>query len=203
MIRSVCGFAKPPSPNPLCEDGGGGLESGSRRRAYVGLSFALAIVVVTLACGTETFAQDLPNIPASIGIPGEGLTDPSGESALDIDRWTSPEKLSSTLQIMLMLTVLSLAPAVLIMTTCFVRIIVVLGLLRQAMGTQQLPPSQVITSIALFLTLLVMTPVWSGRLSRGDQAVYQPRDRPGDGVLRGRQTDPQIHGDANHELGKR
>jgi flagellar biosynthetic protein FliP len=46
------------------------------------------------------------------------------------------------------------------MTTCFVRIIVVLGLLRQALGTQQLPPSQVITSIALFLTLLLMTPVW-------------------------------------------
>ena len=46
------------------------------------------------------------------------------------------------------------------MTTCFVRIIVVLGLLRQAIGTQQLPPSQVITTLALFITLLVMTPVW-------------------------------------------
>jgi flagellar biosynthesis protein FliP len=45
-------------------------------------------------------------------------------------------------------------------TTCFVRIIVVLGLLRQALGTQQLPPSQVLTSIALFMTLLVMSPVW-------------------------------------------
>ncbi len=61
---------------------------------------------------------------------------------------------------MLLLTVLSLAPAVLLMTTCFVRIVVVLGLLRQAMGTQQLPPSQVITSLALFMTLLIMTPVW-------------------------------------------
>src|SRR5688572_11757947 len=62
---------------------------------------------------------------------------------------------------MLLLTVLSLAPAVLLMTTCFVRIIVVLGLLRQALGTQQLPPSQVITSIALFMTLLIMTPTWT------------------------------------------
>ena len=67
--------------------------------------------------------------------------------------WTSPEGLTSTLQVMLALTVLSLAPAVLLMTTCFVRIVVVLSLLRQALGTQQLPPSQVITSIALFLTL--------------------------------------------------
>jgi flagellar biosynthetic protein FliP len=46
------------------------------------------------------------------------------------------------------------------MTTCFVRIVVVLGLLRQAIGTQQLPPSQVITSLALFISLLVMSPVW-------------------------------------------
>ena len=68
--------------------------------------------------------------------------------------WTSPEGLSSTLQVMLLLTVISLAPAILLMTTCFVRIIVVLGLLRQALGTQQLPPTQVITSIALFMTLL-------------------------------------------------
>ena len=75
------------------------------------------------------------------------------------DEWTSPDRLSSTIQIMLLLTVLSLAPSILIMTTCFIRIVIVLGLLRQALGTQQLPPSQVITSIALFLTFLIMSPV--------------------------------------------
>ena len=75
--------------------------------------------------------------------------------------WTSPQRLSSTLQVLLLLTVLSLAPAVLLMTTSFVRIIVVLGLLRQALGTQQLPPSQVMTALALFMTLLVMTPTWT------------------------------------------
>ncbi len=47
------------------------------------------------------------------------------------------------------------------MTTCYVRIIIVLGLLRQAIGLQSLPPSQVMTSIALFMTLFVMTPVWT------------------------------------------
>ena len=73
----------------------------------------------------------------------------------------SPDGLSSTLKIMLLLTVLSIAPAILLMTTSFIRIVVVLGLLRQALGTQQSPPSQVITSIALFLTILLMTPVWS------------------------------------------
>ncbi len=77
------------------------------------------------------------------------------------EKWTSREGLSSSLQILVLLTVLSLAPAVLLMTTCYVRIIVVMGLLRQALGTGQLPPSQVITSISLFMTLFIMTPVWN------------------------------------------
>ena len=84
--------------------------------------------------------------------------------------WTSPEGLTSSIQIMLLLTVVSLAPALLLMTTSFVRILVVLGLMRQAIGTQQLPPSQVITSIALFMTLLVMSPVWT--------AVYNDAIKP-------------------------
>ncbi|MBI85607.1 MAG: flagellar biosynthetic protein FliP [Planctomycetaceae bacterium] len=75
--------------------------------------------------------------------------------------WTSPKGMTSTLQVMLLLTVLSLAPAILMMTTSFVRIIVVLSLLRQALGTQQLPPNQVIASLSLFLTFLLMTPVWN------------------------------------------
>ena len=83
--------------------------------------------------------------------------------------WTSPQGLASTLQVMLLLTVVSLAPAILLMTTCFVRIIVVLGLLRQALGTQQLPPSQVITSISLFMTLLLMAPVWQKSYENGIQ----------------------------------
>jgi len=66
--------------------------------------------------------------------------------------------LSGALNVMVMLTVLSLAPAIVIMCTSFVRIIIVLALLRQALGTQNLPPSQVIFSLALFMTFLVMTP---------------------------------------------
>ncbi len=81
-------------------------------------------------------------------------------------QWTSPEGLSSALQILLLLTVLSLVPAILLMTTCFVRIVVVLGLLRQAIGAQNLPPSQVITGLALFVTLLIMAPVWKETYDR-------------------------------------
>lgn len=77
------------------------------------------------------------------------------------ERWTSPQGLGGSLQVMLLLTVLSLAPAVLLMTTCYVRIVIVLGLLRQAIGLQSLPPNQVMTSLALFMTLFVMTPVWT------------------------------------------
>jgi flagellar biosynthetic protein FliP len=77
------------------------------------------------------------------------------------EAWLSPKGLSSSLQILLLLTVLSLAPAILLMTTCYVRVIVVFGLLKQALGAQQLPPSQVITSISLFITLFVMSPVWT------------------------------------------
>jgi flagellar biosynthetic protein FliP len=85
------------------------------------------------------------------------------------EQWTSPQGLSSALQVMLLLTVVSLAPAILLMTTSFVRIIVVMGLLRQALGTQQLPPSQVITSISLFMTLLLMAPVWKETYEKGIQ----------------------------------
>lgn len=77
------------------------------------------------------------------------------------EKWTSPKGMHSSLQVMLLLTVLSLAPAILLMTTSFVRIVVVLGLLKQALGANQLPPSQVITAIALFMTMLIMAPVWS------------------------------------------
>lgn len=66
--------------------------------------------------------------------------------------------LSGALNVMVLLTVLTLAPAILIMTTSFVRIIVVLGLLKQAMGTQTLPPSQVLLGLSLFMTFLVMSP---------------------------------------------
>ena len=66
--------------------------------------------------------------------------------------------LSTALNIVVLLTVISLAPSIMLMTTCFVRIIVMLSLLRQALGTQQLPPPQVIMGLSLCMTLLVMSP---------------------------------------------
>jgi flagellar biosynthetic protein FliP len=66
--------------------------------------------------------------------------------------------LSTGINILVVLTVISLAPSIMLMTTCFVRITVVLGLLKQALGTQTLPPPQVILGLSLFMTLLVMSP---------------------------------------------
>ena len=89
------------------------------------------------------------------------------------DAWLSPKGLSSSLQILLLLTVLSLAPAILLMTTCYVRVIVVFGLLKQALGAQQHPPSQVITSISLFITIFVMSPVWTKVYNEGIEPYTQ------------------------------
>jgi flagellar biosynthesis protein FliP len=113
---------------------------------------AVACVLITSSAFGQADSPVAGLLPKGIGGPSD---------------WTSPQGLASTLQVMLLLTVVSLAPAILLMTTGFVRIIVVLGLLRQALGTQQLPPSQVITSIALFMTLLLMAPVWSETYEKG------------------------------------
>ena len=70
----------------------------------------------------------------------------------------SSDKLSTSLQLMLLFTLLSFAPAIMIGVTAFVRIVIVLAFMRQAVGTQQMPPNQVIVALALFLTFFVMMP---------------------------------------------
>jgi len=71
------------------------------------------------------------------------------------------QQVSLTLQIVFLMTVLSLAPAILMLTTSFTRIIIVLSFLRQAIGTPTIPPNQVILGLALFLTFFNMNPVFS------------------------------------------
>jgi len=73
----------------------------------------------------------------------------------------TPQEISTALQVLVLLSVLTLAPAILIMTTCFTRVIVVLALLRQALATQQLPPNQVLVGLALFITFVIMAPTWN------------------------------------------
>jgi flagellar biosynthetic protein FliP len=68
---------------------------------------------------------------------------------------------SGLIQLIIIITVLSLAPAIIVMFTCFIRIIVVLALTRQALGTSQLPPTQILVGLAILLTVLIMAPTWS------------------------------------------
>ncbi|NLY42473.1 MAG: flagellar type III secretion system pore protein FliP [Clostridiaceae bacterium] len=71
----------------------------------------------------------------------------------------SPEDVAVSLQVLVLLTILSLAPAILIMMTSFTRIIIILSFLRNALGTQQMPPNQVLIGLALFLTFFIMAPI--------------------------------------------
>jgi len=81
--------------------------------------------------------------------------------SLDMAESAGPQQVSTVLQIMMLLTVLSMAPAILLMTTSFIRIVVVLSFLRQAMGTQQMPPNQIIIGLSMFLTFFIMSPVFT------------------------------------------
>ncbi|MGM0416222.1 MAG: flagellar type III secretion system pore protein FliP [Thermodesulfobacteriota bacterium] len=94
----------------------------------------------------------LPHPGAAIEIPtiSLGVTDA-----------TNPTEVSTAIQVLLVLTIMSVAPAILLMTTAFIRIVVVLSFVRQAMATQQMPPNQIIIALALFLTFFIMSPVFS------------------------------------------
>ena len=83
---------------------------------------------------------------------------------------SKPGDVAVTVQIFFLLTILSLAPGLLIMTTSFTRIVVVLSFLRTAMGTQQAPSNQIILALAMFLTFFIMNPVWQ----QIDREAYQP-----------------------------
>ena len=104
---------------------------------------AFFILLVYLCIKIPVYAQS--------SIPGINIS---------VDTATSPQQGSTTLQIVFLLTVLTLAPAILIMTTSFTRFVIVLSFLRQAIGTPQAPSNQIVIGIALFLSLFVMMPVW-------------------------------------------
>jgi flagellar biosynthetic protein FliP len=88
----------------------------------------------------------IPNLKIQIGDEVEG---------------DEPQDLALSLKILLLLTILTLAPSILILVTSFTRIVVVLSLLRRAVGTQQMPPNQIIIGLAIFMTIYIMAPVWT------------------------------------------
>ncbi|MDI6717056.1 MAG: flagellar type III secretion system pore protein FliP [Actinomycetota bacterium] len=109
------------------------------------LVIALLITVMMGYVSAEPAAPNFPLPKLSFGV----------ESA------KSPQDVAVSLQVLLLLTVLTLAPALLIMVTSFTRIVIVLAFIRNALGTQQIPPTQVLIGLALFLTFFVMAPIFA------------------------------------------
>lgn len=92
----------------------------------------------------------------------------------DAQAFVSPQQMGLSLKMIALMTVFSLAPSILMMSTCYVRFIVVLSLLRQALGSQQGPPNQVLAAICLMLTLLVMSPIWQRSYQEGIRPYTNP-----------------------------
>jgi len=125
-----------------------------RKTAIQRLIVVSSIVAVLFFAALNVNAADLTVGGLSINLLGE----------------SESEELSSAVQILVLLTVLSLVPAILIVMTSFTRIVIVLGMLRHALGLQNSPPNTVLISLALFLTLFTMMPVFS----KINQEAYQP-----------------------------
>jgi flagellar biosynthetic protein FliP len=104
---------------------------------------------IILTCSVTATAQVLPKVTVEVG------------------QASKPGDLSATLQIVILMTVLALAPSILMMVTSFVRIAVVLSFLRHAIGTQQMPPNQLLLSLALILTFFIMAPVGTKSYQEG------------------------------------
>lgn len=106
----------------------------------------ILLTAFTVFTAGSAFAAD------AIGLPNVSLT-LGGEN--------SPQGVATAIQIVLLLTVLTLAPAILLMMTSFTRLIIVFSLLRQALGVQQAPPNQVLIGLSLFLTFFIMSPAFT------------------------------------------
>ena len=115
----------------------------------------LAVVAgVILLAAAPALAQTTTGGTAA----GTAANSPTNIGGVTLPNLTSRENFGSALQLLILMTVLSLAPAIIIMMTSFTRIVIVLSLLRQALGTQQLPPNQILIGLAMFMTFLVMGP---------------------------------------------
>jgi flagellar biosynthetic protein FliP len=120
------------------------------------LALALALILLP-AVATSAQPTSLPNISLNIG----GNADQG--------------KASTVVQLLFILTVLSLAPALLMMVTSFTRIVIVLSLVRNALGVQQMPSNQIIIGLAMFLTFFIMAPVWQQVNEEALKPYYEDR----------------------------
>jgi flagellar biosynthetic protein FliP len=142
-----------------------------RTPCHSGGALLVVGLVLLLLCGTGSAvqAQAVDQAPAPV-TPVDLTPAASPTMTLTLEGAQGPKSMDSALKILLLMTVLSLAPAFLILLTSFTRIVIVLGFLRQAIGANQAPNNQIIIGLALFLTLVVMSPV----LSEMNTSAVQP-----------------------------
>jgi flagellar biosynthesis protein FliP len=88
---------------------------------------------------------------------------------------SDPENVSTSVKLLLLLTVLSIAPSILILMTCFTRIVIVLSFVRTSLGTQQMPPNQVLIGLALFLTFFIMAPTFKEVNDKALQPLFEEK----------------------------
>ena len=131
------------------------------RKFLVLFLIPLAFVVIFSGTGAVHATTVTPDTGAEEGQVDSGTSDNNDATTLGLSLSTNSDEtsLSGTLQILLIITVISLAPSILVMVTSFTRIIIVLHFVRTAIGTQSSPPNNVLIGLSLFLTLFIMSPV--------------------------------------------
>jgi flagellar biosynthetic protein FliP len=112
----------------------------------------------------------LPAVAALLLIPAVSHAVGLPTISFGVEDANTPQQVSTALQVLLILTILSIAPSILLMMTCFTRIVIVLGFIRQALGTQNMPPTQIIIGLSLFLSFFIMAPT----LNEINETALQP-----------------------------
>lgn len=125
-------------------------ERWNKKRIGVWVSIGLIVMTMTIVVCTS-FQTAMAATSSNNLLPGVNLS---------LGTSTSPKSVNGTLQIIFLLTILSIAPAILILMTCFTRVIVVLSFVRSALSLQSSPPNQVLIGLALFITFFVMQPTF-------------------------------------------
>ncbi|MBE5959923.1 MAG: flagellar type III secretion system pore protein FliP [Lachnospiraceae bacterium] len=138
------------------------LKSKIKKVALFGL-LLMTMCILTFICATSTVAYASAESITTETAPSDDTDSSKEDGGLTFyfDSSEGTGSLSSTLQILLVLTVISLAPSILIMVTSFTRIIIVLHFVRSALGTQTTPPNQIMIGLALFLTFFIMSPTFA------------------------------------------
>lgn len=155
---------------------------------------AISVTAAPVPAGLDPVPPNPPaavDAPAALGPPPTAAATTAMPTAVptavptDLRRLLGPDAVAAILPSALLFGVVSLAPAVLLMTTCFVRISVVLALLRQGLGAAQIPSNQILAALAIFLSALVMWPVWTQAWREGVEPFQRGSLAPAEAFERG------------------